>query len=271
MTAPDATLLRHRIFLTAGTLLIIGTYVYLVFLRPEGLPEGSGIASVVSLVGNTLGAILLLAGVIHRLPMTTVVLIPSAIALNIVIGHITSWLGIPLYLDSLGTVLVAALAGPAAGVAAGVLANVVWGMTIAPVAVAFAAVAALTGALAGYMVRAGLFKKLWLVPLGGAVTGILTALVAAPIAAFAFGGVTGGGATAVVAAFRAMGTGLLQATTLQGLLFDPLDKAIMFTVAALVVMSIPRRLLHQFPFAAAHLTTSKQTPAGPLRAPVRPE
>ena len=35
-----------------------------------------------------------------------------AIAVNIVLGIVTSALGIPLYLDTLGTVLVAVLVGP---------------------------------------------------------------------------------------------------------------------------------------------------------------
>ncbi|WP_187774164.1 histidine kinase [Lolliginicoccus suaedae] len=246
MAAPNQTFPRHRASIILGAGIIIATYAYLVLLRPEGLPDGTGTASVIALVGNIAGALLLLAGVIHRLPLTTVALIPSAIALNIVMGQITSQLGINLYLDSLGTVLVGALAGPAAGIAAGVLGNVVWGVTLAPVATAFASVAALTGAIAGYMARAGLFRRVWTAPIAGALTGVVTALVAAPIAAFAFGGTTGGGATAAVAALRAMGSSLLQATTLQGLMFDPLDKAIIFTVAALILAALPQRILAQF-------------------------
>lgn len=259
MAAPETlaggkSLARHRVFLVLGTAFIVATYLALVYWRPEGLDEASGTPAIAALAGNTVGAILLLAGVIHRLPLTTVVLIPSAIALNIVIGQIAALAGIPLYLDSVGTVLVAALAGPAAGIAAGVLSNVVWGLTLAPVAAAFAIVAALVGALAGLLARAGMFRHILLVPLGGALTGVCAALVAAPIAAFVFGGVTGGGATAVVAAFRSVGTSLLEATTLQGLLFDPLDKAISFTVVALIITALPLRLKQQFPFAARYIS-----------------
>ena len=42
----------------------------------------------------------------------TWVLIPIAIAINIVIGQLVIYLQIPIYLDSVGTVLVGALAGP---------------------------------------------------------------------------------------------------------------------------------------------------------------
>ena len=39
-----------------------------------------------------------------------------AVAMNIVLGIITSALGIPLYLDTLGTVLSAAILGPVPGI-----------------------------------------------------------------------------------------------------------------------------------------------------------
>lgn len=257
MAAPEASAggemnARHRIFVTLGAALIVATYISLIYWRPEGLAEASGAPAIAALAGNTLGAALLLAGVVHRLPLTTVVLIPSAIALNIVMGQIAALVGIPLYLDSIGTVLVAALAGPAAGVATGVLGSVVWGLTFAPVAAAFAVVAALVGALAGFLARAGAFRNLVLVPLGGAITGVCAAFVAAPIAAFVFGGVTGGGATAVVAALRAVGNSLLESTTIQGLMFDPLDKAITFTLVAVILAALPLRIKQQFPFAARH-------------------
>ncbi|AEF40386.1 hypothetical protein [Hoyosella subflava] len=263
MAAPEAStggnlLVRHRIFIGLGAALIVATYLSLVYWRPEGLADATGVPALAALAGNTLGAALLLAGVVHRLPLTTVVLIPSAIAVNIVVGQITSLLGIPLYLDSIGTVLVAALAGPAAGVATGVLGSVVWGLTLAPVAAAFAVVAALIGALAGLLARAGLFRRFYLVPFGGGLTGICAALIAAPIAAFVFGGVTGGGATAVVAALRAVELSLLESTTIQGLLFDPLDKAITFTMVALILAALPLRITQQFTFAARHtLSTAK--------------
>ena len=57
----------------------------------------------------------------------TLVLMPVAVALNIVLGTAAaSALKIPIYLDSIGTILVAALAGPLAGAASGFLTNAIW-------------------------------------------------------------------------------------------------------------------------------------------------
>ena len=44
-----------------------------------------------------------------------------AVAMNIVLGIITSAIGIPLYLDTLGTVLSAAILGPVPGLIVGAL------------------------------------------------------------------------------------------------------------------------------------------------------
>ena len=55
----------------------------------------------------------------------TLVMIPVAIAINIVIGQLIYALKLPLYLDSIGTVLVGVLVGPWAGALTGFLANFV--------------------------------------------------------------------------------------------------------------------------------------------------
>ncbi len=98
----------------------------------------------------------------------TVVLIPVAMAINIVLGTaVASALKIPIYLDSIGTILVAALGGPLAGALTGFLTNIVWTyLAPAPFQSAFAApfavVAVVIGLLAGTFARWG-----WLRPRPG--------------------------------------------------------------------------------------------------------
>ena len=56
-----------------------------------------------------------------------IVLIPVAIAINIVLGYtVQSVLRLPIYLDSIGTIFVGVLAGPIAGLLTGVLSNLIW-------------------------------------------------------------------------------------------------------------------------------------------------
>ncbi len=172
-------------------------------------------------------------------------MIPIAIAINIVLGQLASTLKLPVYLDSIGTILVGVLAGPWAGAATGGLANIVWS-TFNPVLLPFAIVAIVVGLLAGTLAQIGLFKRFFLVPIGGALTGVIAALLSAPLSAFIFGGVTGAGTDAVVAAFRAYGNSILEATTLQGLAVDPLDKLVSFLIAYFIVAALPGRLRSRF-------------------------
>jgi hypothetical protein len=81
----------------------------------------------------------------------------------------------------------------------------------------------------------------------GLVTGLVSAVVSAPIAAYVFGGVTGFGGDAIIAAFRATGAGLYQATLAQGLLSDPLDKMIECLIVFLILLALPRRIVARFP------------------------
>src|SRR5258708_22280154 len=79
----------------------------------------------------------------------TWVLIPVAIAINIVIGEIVVLLKLPVYLDSIGTVLVGAICGPWAGALTGALSNTIWGLLLDPNAFPWWPVAAVIGFVAG--------------------------------------------------------------------------------------------------------------------------
>ncbi len=94
----------------------------------------------------------------------TIVLMPLAIAFNIILGQaVATVLKIPIYLDSIGTILVGAVAGPVPGALTGLLSNLLWSYVVppplnSPTAGAFAVVAAIIGLLAGVYGRIGWFR-----------------------------------------------------------------------------------------------------------------
>jgi len=180
----------------------------------------------------------------------TWVMIPVAIAINIAVGQLIYALKVPLYLDSIGTVLVGVLAGPWAGALTGLLANLIWGLSGLNVTYApFAAVAAVIGLLAGLFGEAGWLRTWWKVILAGIITGLVAATISAPNSAYVFGGVTGAGTDALVAIFRGIGLGILPASFAQGVSSDPLDKTITYLVVWLIVRALPGRFLDRFPRA----------------------
>jgi hypothetical protein len=94
----------------------------------------------------------------------TIVLMPLAIAFNIILGQaVGAALKIPIYMDSIGTILVGALAGPLPGALTGLLSNLLWSYVVppplnSPTVGAFALVAAIIGLLAGTYARLGWFR-----------------------------------------------------------------------------------------------------------------
>ncbi|MCC6270742.1 MAG: histidine kinase [Microbacteriaceae bacterium] len=270
-TPVDSKKTRNRVFIALGTIIIVATYLYLVVGQPTDIAESSlSQSGLIAIAGYVIGAILLAMGAIHRLPTATVAMVPVAIALNIVVGQLVAVTGMPLYLDSIGTVLVSALAGPAAGVVTGILTNVIWGLTLSPIALPYAVVQVIIGVMAGYAARYGMFRLFYLAPIAGAITGIVAAIVSAPISAFVFGGATGGGTAALVGAFQAMGNSLLGATTLQGLLSDPLDKAITFTVVVIILAALPSRFRQRFPFVRQYNVFGRKAPVLQHQTPASP-
>lgn len=260
----------RRLLLVLGGLLILATYLFLVILQPAEIAGGVGsTASLVSLAGFLGGGALLVGGILPTLSTSSLVVMPLGIALNIAMGQIAGSLGLQIYLDAIGTVLVAVLAGPAAGAATGALSNAVWGL-FNPFALPFAAGAALIGLLAGLAAKHGAFRRVYLAPLAGLVVGAIGGLVAAPVAVFMFGAAGTFGTNAIIAVFRSMGDVLLVAATKQGLLSDSLDKLVVFTLVALIVHALPRRAVRQFPFVRNHrvlgtrsaLVTAAYAPAG---------
>ena len=242
MSQTQLTPARRALGLLGG-LIVAATWLYLVLVRPtDWSAVGGSTEALITLAGYVGGAVLLLAAVLPALPARTIGLIPIALVLNIVIGQIVGAIGIPLYLDSVGTVLIAALAGPIAGLATGTLSSVVWGL-FNPAALPFAAVAAATGWLAGLMIKHGGFNNLLRVILSGAVLGLITGALSAPVAAFVYGGTAGVGTGALVSLFREMGNSLLGSVTLQAFISDPLDKAIVLLVVWAAVKSLPKKTL----------------------------
>jgi energy-coupling factor transport system substrate-specific component len=264
----------------------------------------------------------------------TYLLMAVGIGINVILGQtVAAALKIPIYLDSIGTILVGVLCGPIAGALTGGLGNLLWSYVIPPPfqyqpAAAFAITAVAIGVIAGVLGRAGFLRPrpnrslaellgggaitvalvallAWLaaqaytrifeteisffpdpatvdplfvvlgylalalvalavvglfalllvrrdltaayVVVAGVFTGIVAALISAPIAAGVFGGVTASGTDFLVLAFRQAGADVYAATTGQGLISDPIDKVTTFFTVYLILSALANRFKARFP------------------------
>lgn len=171
----------------------------------------------------------------------TLALIAFAIVLNMAIGQLVSLLKLPIFLDSIGTILVGILAGPLAGGLTGLLTNLIWGLISSPVAAAFAPVAMTIGVVAGLCAKYGLFKTWWQVIIAGVIITIFNAIVAVPIRLYMFGGITGSGADFMTAYMLALGKDLFGSVVVTVFTSNLLDKVVTALLAWGIVKALPER------------------------------
>jgi energy-coupling factor transport system substrate-specific component len=190
----------------------------------------------------------------------TWVLIPIAVAINVAMGQIVLVLKLPVYLDSIGTVLVAVLCGPWAGALTGALSNIVWGIAIDPSAFPWWPVAAMIGLMAGFMAQWGFFKSWWRVVVTGFVIALTAAIVSTPIGVYLFGGITASGSSFITAYLLQTGTGVWEAVFSTNFLVEPVDKITTAMIVFAIILGLPKRTIGGYPKAeqvAVEGTTSK--------------
>lgn len=177
------------------------------------------------------------------------VLIPIGVGINIVVGSIIQTLKLPLFLDAIGTLLVAIFAGPWVAVIVGGLTNVVIGFTVGPQLIPFALVNISFALVVGYMAQRGWFKidnvyGYWKLIATGFILAIVNTIVATPLNVLIFGGLVGTGQDIVTAFFLASGFSIWVSSTFSSFIVGGIvDKTISIFIAYFVAQSVPSRYL----------------------------
>ena len=176
------------------------------------------------------------------------VLMAIGIALNMTLGQLATMLKLPIFLDSLGTMLVAVLCGPWIGGLTGLVTNLLWGLIQGPTAAFFAPVAAVIGMAAGLLARAGLFRTPWGAAIAGAIIAVALAVVAVPIRIYLFGGVTGSGADFLTAYLTKVGQDLFSSVVVTVVTSNLADKIVTALLVWIIVRGLPQRTVGDWPY-----------------------
>lgn len=147
------------------------------------------------------------------------------IVMNIVGANLALAFRLPVYLDSIGTILAAALMGPWYGLAAAVGNGLLTGILTDVYSLYFMPVGAVTGLLAGLLFRKGWLKGWKMLPGTLALTVPGTA-ISASISAFLFGGVTSSGSSLLVQLFHHLGLDLVASAFAVQIVTDYADRLI---------------------------------------------
>jgi energy-coupling factor transport system substrate-specific component len=183
------------------------------------------------------------------------VLIALCAALNFAASAIVYLVKIPIYLDSIGVILCALLlahdrwAAFVCSLISALASTVVTSLLVNPFLPWFIGTEVAISIMAALLVTRGeaAFRARPLQPVDfvgrvliyGIATGIVAAIVSAPVVAYVFGGVTGSGSAFVVGMFLSAGQTLWNATLKSGLIVDPIDKVVQVLFAALLFRATP--------------------------------
>ncbi|WP_312641914.1 ECF transporter S component [Hydrogenoanaerobacterium sp.] len=193
--------------------------------------------------------------------MLALLLIPIAVAVNFVGGQLAVALKIPLYLDCIGTILVAMLCGPWVGGLAGLVTNLVLGISN-PTFFIFAIVNVSVGIVTGFCARWNGFSVWWKWLISMFLMAITSLIIAAPIVVLAFGGVTASGTSLITATLMATGSNIWKAVFSTELVFTVTDRIISFVITYLIIRVIPARTLIKFSCGEHYIKKAKESKVG---------
>lgn len=124
----------------------------------------------------------------RKLTWITPALIAGGIIVNGAGGWLIARLDLPLYLDTVGTLFVAATAGPLAGAVTGLVTNLILGI-VSPGYAPYWLVPVLIGLAAGWLAHAGWFRYWWKAALAGLVVSVIASVTSTLITMLVYGGV----------------------------------------------------------------------------------
>lgn len=170
--------------------------------------------------------------------MRAVVFSSVCIALNVGLNKVAAVLQLPVFMDTVGTVLSGAMVPPSYSILVGIVSNLIGGVVTHPSIPFYLGTQVVVSLMSIFGYRRGWFDTLPKAAGLGLGIGVVTAIVSAPITVLVFGGVTEPGATALNAVLLAAGHDLWTSVISGSLVVSSVDKVI----AAVIVWSLLRRM-----------------------------
>lgn len=181
----------------------------------------------------------------EKFSMMVILLIPVAIALNIVGGQMTSILKLPVDLDMIGVILVGALAGPIPAAVTGVLTNFINGI-FDPTWIPYAFCSFFIGIASGILGKCNMMTNIYKLIISGIILAFVGTVTATPVTVFFFGGASGGGGSLLAAGLMATGREIMEAVLSVYIVTESIGKLISVFVAYLIIKAIPERSLVKY-------------------------
>ena len=182
-----------------------------------------------------------------RFSTAALVLIPAAVGINYIGKLFAGLLKLPLWLDSIGTILASILAGPVVGALAGAINNIVYGLTADPISFVYGITSVAIGLAAGILFYKGFISSWPKAVVAGIIIGLVATVVSTPLNIGFWGGQTGNvwgdGLFAFVLA-KTDSTWL--ASFLDEIVVDVPDKLVVVLVSYGIFKGLPRNIVQLY-------------------------
>ena len=177
-----------------------------------------------------------------KISVHKITLIALAIVINIVGSYIALGLHLPVYLDSMGTIMTAILLGPFYGLFPGVLSALVTGMTSDIYALYYMPVGIVLGVMTGFVFQKNKSNKLFVKSF---YISVPASLISACITATVFGGITSSGSTMLVQLLAKTPLGLMLSCLIVQFFTDYFDRLLSLWLVFSVIKKLPDSLTNK--------------------------
>ena len=171
-----------------------------------------------------------------KISVHKITLIAFAIVINIVGSYIALGLHLPVYLDSMGTIMTAILLGPFYGLFPGVLSALITGMTSDIYALYYMPVGIVLGVMTGFVFQKNKSNKLFVKSF---CISVPASLISACITATVFGGITSSGSTMLVQLLAKTPVGLTLSCLIVQFFTDYFDRLLSLWLVFSVIKKLP--------------------------------
>lgn len=177
-----------------------------------------------------------------KISVHKITLIALAVVINIVGSYIALVLHLPIYLDSMGTIMTAILLGPFYGLFPGVLSALVTGMTSDIYALYYMPVGIVLGVMTGFVFQKNKSNKLFVKAF---CISVPASLISACITANVFGGITSSGSTMLVQLLAKTPVGLTLSCLIVQFFTDYFDRLLSLWLVFSVIKKLPDSLTNK--------------------------
>lgn len=192
-----------------------------------------------------------------RMTRNVILLCIFGVALNLTLNYLMGVIGLPLYVDCVGSVVVAALGGILPGMVVGFTSNLINSISD-PINQYYCVISAAFALVAGYASKKGWFKRvrsmigLWaiIVCIGGGLGSILTW--------YLYGGVVSGNSRTIALNLTHIGFPPFAAQFTGDIIIDMIDKCLSLTIAFFMLEMYPKKLKGAFPYSYMYDSTPEE-------------